>query len=75
MKSKNLYLFKQNINKWILLEGKAQKYIANEIGISNIYLSHVINGKKACSKAVAYAITKCVSNNKKVEDLFTRKED
>lgn len=74
MYNKSLYYFKQDLDKWILLEGKAQMYIAKEIGISNIYLSNIITGKKACSKVVAYAITKCVSNNKKVEDLFIKKE-
>jgi len=69
-----MYLFRQDEKRWILLEGKVQKYIANEIGCTEKHLSYVLSGKKGCSKILAYAITKCVSNNKKVEDLFIRKE-
>ena len=69
-----MYQFRQDQKRWILLEGKAQKYIAEEIGTSQRYLSEVIRGQKFCSKVYAYAVTKCVSNNKKVEDLFVKKE-
>ena len=69
-----MYEFRQDEKRWILLEGKVQKYIAEEIGKSEIYVSHILNGKQLCSKTTAYAITKCVSNNKKIDDLFIRKE-
>ena len=69
-----MYQFRQDQKRWILLEGKVQKYIAEEIGTSQLYLSQVLCGKKLCSRVYAYAVTKCVSNNKKVEDLFIRKE-
>lgn len=74
MRYKNIYLFRQDKEHWILLEGKAQKYIANEIGKSQVYISNVINGKQMCSKTTAYAITKCISRDKSLEDLFVRKE-
>lgn len=69
-----MYEFRQDEKRWILLEGKVQKYIAEEIGKSEIYISHIFNGKQSCSKTTAYAITKCVSRDKKIEDLFIRKE-
>ena len=69
-----MYQFRQDEKRWILLEGKVQKYIANEIGTSQLYLSRVLNGKRLCSKTFAYALTKCVSRDKKIEDLFIRKE-
>ncbi len=69
-----MYQFRQDEDRWILLEGKVQKYIANEIGTTEIYLSRVLSGKKFCSRLFAYAVTKCVSRDKKVEDLFIRKE-
>ena len=69
-----MYEFRQDEKRQILLEGKAQKYIANEIGKSEIYISQIINGKRLCSKTTAYALTKCISTNKKIDDLFIRKE-
>ena len=69
-----MYEFRQDEKRWILLEGKVQKYIAEEIGTSQLYLSRVLSGKRLCSKVFAYALTKCVSRDKKIEDLFIRKE-
>ena len=69
-----MYEFRQDEKRWILLEGKVQKYIAEEIGTSQLYLSRVLSGKRLCSKTFAYALTKCVSRDKKIEDLFIRKE-
>lgn len=69
-----VYQFRQDVHRWILLEGKIQKYLANEIGTSELYLSRVLSGKRLCSRTFAYALTKCVSRDKKVEDLFIRKE-
>ena len=74
MACRKLYMFRQDLDKWILLEGRAQKYIAEEIGISKHYLNNVIKGKQLCTRVVAYAITKCVSRDKKIEDLFIIKE-
>jgi len=74
MACRKLYMFRQDVDKWILLEGRAQKYIAEEIGISKYYLNNVIKRRQLCTKVVAYAITKCVSKDKKIEDLFIIKE-
>lgn len=74
MYSKDLYSFRQDIDKWLLLEGKMQNYIAEQIGISTNYISDIVTGKKDCSKCIAYALTKCVNKDKNIEDLFIRKE-
>ena len=69
-----VYEFRQDVDKWILLDGKAQKYLAQQLGVSQPYLNSIIKGKKLCSKVFAYALTKCVSNAKTIDDLFIRKE-
>lgn len=69
-----MYEFRQDVDKWILLDGKAQKYLAEQMGVSTVYLNSIIKGKKLCSKVFAYALTKCVSNTKTIDDLFIRKE-
>lgn len=69
-----VYQFRQDVDKWILLDGKAQKYLAEQLGISQSYLNCIIKGKKLCSKIFAYALVKCVSNTKTIDDLFIRKE-
>lgn len=69
-----MYQFKQDTDKWILLDGKAQKYLAEQLGVSQSYLNCVIKGKKLCSKVFAIALTKTVSRDKNIEDLFIRKE-
>ena len=74
MRYKELYYFRQDQEHWILLEGKTQIYLARELGCSKSYINAVILGKSGCSKSFAYALTKCVSNTKTMDDLFIRKE-
>lgn len=63
-----MFLFKnQNLKL-----SKTQKSLAEEIGISESYLSKILNRKKECSKLVAYAITKRIDCNKEILDLFER---
>lgn len=74
MRYKELYYFRQDEEHWILLEGKTQIYLARELGCSKSYINAVIVGRSGCSKSFAYALAKCVSKEKNIEDLFIRKE-
>lgn len=57
-KDKNIKIHKTNASKII--------------GISREYLTDVINGKKECSKVVAYCITKYLNCDAEIEDFFER---
>lgn len=55
---------------------KINKTIASEvIGITRVHLTNIMNGKKLCTKPVAYFITKYLDENAEIEDYFTRKEN
>lgn len=43
------------------------------IGISREYLTDIVNGKKTCTKVVAYCITKYLNEDAEIEDYFERK--
>lgn len=45
------------------------------IGVSREYLTQILNGRIACSKLVAYCISKYLGENKEIEDYFVRKEN
>jgi len=44
------------------------------IGISRVYLTDILNGRKACSKVIAYCITKYLNEDAEIEDYFERKD-
>lgn len=49
---------------------------SKEIGVSREYLTDVLNGKKDCSKILAYCITKYINPKAEIKDLFyTIRED
>ena len=43
---------------------------SKEIGVSREYLTDVLNGKKDCTKILAYCITKYINPNAEIRDLF-----
>lgn len=65
-----MYLFKE---KNIKLP-KKQNEIAKELGITQGYLSKILNQKTTCRKVIAYAITKMICTEKEISDLFERVE-
>ena len=67
-----MYILKENII--VDLNGDTQRKIAEKIGITEQTLSKVLNRKMACSKMIAYCITKINDNEKEVEDYFERVE-
>ena len=47
-------------------------YIADEIGISQTYLSLILHRKQNIPKKLAYFITKTINSELEIEDLFER---
>lgn len=64
-----MYLFSKN-NEITINKTLASK----TIGISREYLTQIINGRIACSKLVAYCITKYLGEDKEIIDYFIREE-
>lgn len=64
-----MYLFNQ-VEKAKILDGRTITYVAKKIGITTEYLTSIFNGKKACSKTVAYCIVKCLCQEAEIEDYF-----
>ena len=62
-----MYKFKSNYNSKI-----NKTKASSEIGISRPYLSFIMNGKKCCSKVIAYCITKYLDNNAEINDYFVK---
>lgn len=66
-----MYLFKEELKEEITKKYKI-KYIADNVGISTVYLSNILNSKVAIKKAIAYCITKMLDSNKEIDDFFIR---
>lgn len=66
-----MYIFNKDKRDEIL-DGRKINYIAEKIGITPQFLSQILNGKRTCSKTVAYCVVKCLDNEKEVEDYFLR---
>ena len=64
-----MYLF-DNTKKIDINKTSASK----EIGVSRTHLSNVINGKKLCSKKLAYCIAKYLDKNSEINDFFKKGE-
>ncbi len=47
-----------------------QGYIADQVGISDTYISLILCRKKACPKRIAYCLTKLVDKDKEITDFF-----
>ncbi len=52
------------------LQGRTITYIANIVGITRQFLTSILNGKRHCSKPIAYAIVKAGNCEKEIEDYF-----
>lgn len=66
-----MYVFKEN-EKVNLLSGRTITYVANKIGITSSFLTSILNGKRHCSKPIAYCIVKCLCQEAEIEDYFVR---
>ena len=64
-----MYIIKKDV-KLGLVGDKAQRDIADKIGINEFSLSRILNGKQGCSKSIAYAITKINNNEDEILDYF-----
>lgn len=60
-----------------IFDSKINKTAASkEIGVSREYLTDILNGKKDCSKILAFCITKYINPNAEIKDIFdTIRED
>lgn len=67
-----MYIFNAT-EKAKALQGRTITYVANKIGITTAYLTSVLNGKRGCSKPIAYCITKCLCQEAELEDYFEKK--
>lgn len=47
-------------------------YIANQAGISEPYVSLILNRKQEISKKLAYFFTKTINSEYEIDDLFDR---
>lgn len=66
-----MYLLKDE--KIEYLKGKyRQDYFANEVGISNAYVSLIFSQKKTCPKRIAFCIVKAIDKDAEIEDFFVR---
>ena len=63
-----MYIFKNNKHTTI-----RQVEASKVIGVTPQTLSKILNGKYACSKLMAYAITKYFDENAEIEEYFIRK--
>ena len=64
-----MYLFKKD-EKTNLLNGRTITYVASEIGITKEFLTSILNGKRACSRLVAYCVVKSLHSDAEIEDFF-----
>lgn len=62
-----MYLFKNEIKTHI---NKTQA--SEEIGISRVHLTNILNGKVQCTKTTAYSITKFLDTTAEIEDYFEK---
>ena len=65
-----MYILKENIV--VDFNGVTQRRMAKNIGITEQTLSKILNRKMACSKMIAYCITKLNDSEAEIEDYFER---
>ena len=63
-----MYIFK----KETLDKNVVKNELAREVGIARETSNRILNGKQACSKAMAYCITKYLDNNKEINNFFVK---
>ena len=66
-----MYLFKSELTDEIQKKYKVRN-IGRVVGITEGYLSQIINSKKTCPKRTAYAITKYLNEDAEIEKYFER---
>ena len=64
-----MYKFKKDKYEEVMSKYK-MKGIAEKIGITQVYLSLILNNKNDCKKTVAYCITKAIDSNAEINDYF-----
>jgi transcriptional regulator with XRE-family HTH domain len=64
-----LAINKEEFKSLLKIKGIKQKEIAEVIGVDRTYISQMTNGR-GVSKLCAYAITKAISSDLEVENLF-----
>ena len=67
-----MYILKENVI--VDLNGETQRKVSEKIGITEQTLSKILNRKMACSKMIAYCITKINNSENEIEDYFERVE-
>lgn len=65
-----MYKFKKNLKKEFL-DGRYVREIAKKVGITESYLSMILNSKRNCSGLLANFLTK-LSNQDEIEYYFER---
>ena len=63
------YMLKEDEAKKIKAKYR-NSYIANEIGISQTYVSIILNRKRHIPKRLAYLFTKVIDSESEINDLF-----
>jgi len=66
-----MYLFKKEFHNEIIRKYKIS-YIANDTGLSRVYITNIFNSKVAVKKIIAYCITKLIDKDAEIEDYFTK---
>lgn len=64
-----MYIFNEK-EKANILQGRTITYVANKIGVTGAFLTSVLNGKRTCSKTIAYCVVKCLCQDAEIEDYF-----
>ena len=67
-----MYIFNK-VEKANILSGRTITYVADKIGVTPTFLTSVLNGKRTCSKTVAYCVVKCLCQDAEIEDYFDKK--
>lgn len=67
-----MYFFNK-VEKAKILDGRTVVYVANKIGVTSTFLSSVLNGKRGCSKTVAFCIVKCLCQEAEIDDYFEKR--
>lgn len=68
-----MYLFKKELRDDVVRKFKIS-FIADDTGLSRIYISNILNSKVSIKKAIAYCITKLIDKDAEIDDYFIRKE-
>ena len=66
-----MYLFKKEFHDLVVRKFKIS-YIADDTGLSRIYVSNILNSKVAVKKLIAYCITKLIDKEAEINDYFTK---